>query len=333
MADQNLPAVAPAPSLLMDPTRFEHAQRVGKMLAISPLFPEHLRKGSLDQSLANAVLVLNMADRLREDPLTVAQNIYFVGGKPGWAASYMIAKANQHGIFAEPIDWESEGKGDTLSVTAFVILARSGKRRSVTLSMATAKAEGWTKNSKYQTMPEQMLRYRTATFLIRLYCPEVMVGVPAGIELELGGEDYAIVEEKPAEEAAPKPKAAAAKPAETPAAPKPKLDPKAEEAETVAEETPHDADGVVTEEVKPAPTTRAEVKAQHAEPRTIIDPDQAERLISIVKTEIEAIGDKASINEVLDLYGVELEGVRTWNPDRHAQLMKEIEDRRDSLPA
>lgn len=169
---------------LMDPTTFDQMQRVGKMLALSPLFPDHLRKGSQEAAIANGVLVINMAMRLREDPLTVAQAIYFVGGKPGWSASYMISKANQHGVFSGPIDWEVKGAKDTLSVTAHAVLKSSGKAVRVTCDMAMARAEGWTKNAKYQTMPEQMLRYRSATFLIRLYCPEVMVGVPAAIEHE-----------------------------------------------------------------------------------------------------------------------------------------------------
>lgn len=175
----------PALSLLMDAQKFDHMQRVGKMFALSPLFPEHLRKGGVEAGIANAVLVLNMANRLNEDPLTVAQQIYFVGGKPGWSTSYMIGKANQHGVFRDPIDWEVTGKGESLSVTAFGILKATGKRVEVTCDMAMAKAEGWTKNSKYQTMPEQMLRYRSAAFLIRLYCPEVMIGVPMQVENEL----------------------------------------------------------------------------------------------------------------------------------------------------
>lgn len=172
---------------IMDPVQFEHMQRVGKMLALSPLFPEHLRKGNLETAIANGVLVLNMAMRLREDPLTVAQNIYFVGGKPGWMTTYLIAKANQHGVFEGPIDWKVEGKGqgENLSVTAYATLARSGRIVSVTCDMALAKAEGWTSNKKYQTMPEQMLRYRSATWMIRLYCPEVLVGVPALIDNEM----------------------------------------------------------------------------------------------------------------------------------------------------
>lgn len=172
------------PTGMMDPTTFDQMQRVGNMLAMSPLFPEHLRKGGEKAALANGVLCMNMAMRLNEDVLTVAQNIYFVGGRPGWSATYMISKANQSGKFKNPIDWEIEGAGDTLSVTAIAELTGTGKRIAVTCDMKMAKAEGWTKNPKYQSIPQIMLRYRSATALIRLYCPEVMVGIPPGVELE-----------------------------------------------------------------------------------------------------------------------------------------------------
>lgn len=220
-------AIATRPaSLLMDVEAFNHMQRVGKMLALSPLFPEHLRKGGIDVAIANGVLVMNMASRLQEDPLTVAQNIYFVGGKPGWSAIYMIGKANQHSVFRDTIDWEISGQGDTLSVTAFAVLASTGKRVSTVCDFAMAKAEGWTKNAKYQSMPEQMLRYRSATFLIRLYCPEVMMGLPTTTELETGMKDVtpddepqfiqaraeSAVEAKVVDEAETKPAAKAIKP-------------------------------------------------------------------------------------------------------------------------
>jgi hypothetical protein len=172
-------------SPLMNPARFDHMYRIGRMLASSALWPAHLKGRNPEEGAANGMLCLNMAERLREDPLTVAQNIYFVSGKPGWNTTYMIAKANMHGVFSDPIDWDVKGTGDNLSVTAFGLMKGTGKRVEVTCGMAMAKAEGWTKNSKYQSMPEQMLRYRSAAFLIRLYAPEVMIGVPAQIELEL----------------------------------------------------------------------------------------------------------------------------------------------------
>ena len=177
----------PQASLFLDPTRFEQAQRAAKALSLTPMMPEHLRKGDRDTALANAMVILDMAERLREHPLAVAQAIFFVGGKAGWSSSWMIGKANQSGVFRDPIDWEINGKGDTLSVTAYATLSATGKRVQVTCDMAMAKAEGWTKNPKYQSMGEQMLRYRSAAFLIRLYAPEVLFGLPAQIEVETGG--------------------------------------------------------------------------------------------------------------------------------------------------
>lgn len=198
---------------LMDVPQFEQMQRIGRMLALSSLFPEHLRKGGNDIALANGVLVVNMALRLQEDPLTVAQNIYFVNGRPGWNTTYMISKANMHGVFKNPIDWNVTGEGDSLVVEAFAELTGTGKRVSMTASMKMAKAEGWTNNNKYQSMPEVMLRYRSAASLIRMYCPEVMIGIPPSIEIETEMRDVSptYAEETVARiEAAEKPKAAKA---------------------------------------------------------------------------------------------------------------------------
>ena len=50
--------------------------------------------------------------------------------------------------------------------------------------MDTARKEGWIKNSKYKTMPEQMLRYRSATWLIRTHCPEVLLGMQSSEEIQ-----------------------------------------------------------------------------------------------------------------------------------------------------
>jgi len=49
--------------------------------------------------------------------------------------------------------------------------------------MSEAKAEGWTSNAKYKTLPELMLRYRAATLLIRTHIPEVLNGMHTVEEL------------------------------------------------------------------------------------------------------------------------------------------------------
>lgn len=162
------------------PALFEHSQRVAKVFAASELVPAHLRKnGVTDVLLAYAI-----AKRMSEDPVIVMQNIYFVSGRAGWKSEYMIARANKSGVFKGRINWRTTGQGDTLSVTAFAKLAETGDEVTATASMGMAKAEGWTRNSKYQTMPEHMLRWRSATMLIRLFAPEVMLGIAAVEELQ-----------------------------------------------------------------------------------------------------------------------------------------------------
>ena len=298
---------------IMDPAQFEHMQRVGKMLALSPLFPEHLRKGGLETAIANGVLVINMAMRLREDPLTVAQNIYFVGGKPGWMTTYLIAKANQHGVFDGPIEWKVEGKGETLSVTAYATLARNGRTVSVTCDMALAKAEGWTSNKKYQTMPEQMLRYRSATWLVRLYCPEVLVGVPAAIDHDL-----------PMRDVTPEDSVVSSRSSRATA----RID--APEG-VIAEETAHDPEtGEVEkpEKTKPQPaddqgkheaqTDQKPATAAQAQPLT------ADRYTTLGETIIRDMEQSGDPRAVMDYYDEVLEDMAVNAPDMLAEIKAKV---------
>lgn len=179
----NLPAVqTAAPSaggLLANPERFEFGWRAAKLFASSQLVPQHLRDKPQDCFIA-----IHMAERLGEDPLITMQNIYIVSGRAGWSAQYMIGRANRAGVFKGRINWRIEGKGDGLAVTAFAKLADTEEMVEATATMAMAAAEGWTKNPKYKSMPELMLRYRSATMLVRLYAPDVMLGIPTSEELQ-----------------------------------------------------------------------------------------------------------------------------------------------------
>lgn len=177
-------AVATIENKLPEVTRFELMQREAKMFAMSPLVPAHLRQGTPEQALANCYIALHMAKAMNENPIMTMQNIYIVSGKAGWAAKYMIARANASGRFKGGIDWRIEGSGDSLKATAYAVLSDTGQEVSAEVSMEMAKAEGWTRNTKYKTMPEVMLRYRSATFLVNFYCPEVMMGYQTVEELE-----------------------------------------------------------------------------------------------------------------------------------------------------
>lgn len=164
---------------IFDPATFEHSQRIAKVFAASRLVPQHMQN-----NVADCLIALQIARRLNEEPLTVMQQIYIVNGRPGWYTTYMISRVNRSGVFKGPITWSTEGQGDALTVTAKAILADSGEIVDATCDMRMAKAEGWTKNAKYTSMPAHMLRWRSAAMLIRLYAPEVMLGMPVVEELE-----------------------------------------------------------------------------------------------------------------------------------------------------
>lgn len=176
--DHHVPTISP------EAERFSLMQRQARMFAMSPLIPEALRKGAPEQAMANCYIAMSIADRMGEDRMTVMQNIHIIHGTAGFKSSYMIARANASGKFKDEIEWEESGEGPTLSLTAFATLAKSGRRVEMTVDMAMAKAEGWTSNKKYTTMPKVMLRYRSAAFLIRLYAPEVMLGHQTAEEIE-----------------------------------------------------------------------------------------------------------------------------------------------------
>lgn len=162
-----------------DGAALNHAWRVAQAFAAAQLVPKHLQGKPSD-----CLIALALARQLGESPLVVMQSIYIVSGKAGWSASYMIARANRSGVFKGRINWRVEGKGKDLAVTATACLAETGEEITFTCSMQMAEAEGWTSNKKYQSMPELMLRYRSATMLIRLYAPEVMLGYHTVEELE-----------------------------------------------------------------------------------------------------------------------------------------------------
>lgn len=163
----------------IDAEQLRTCDALAQRLAASALIPPHYRN-----DVASTMLAVTIAAQTGMHPLMVMQGTYVVSGKLGWSASMLIALANASGVFDGPLDWRVTGAGADLSVTCFAKLAKSGREVSATVSMAMARAEEWTKNKKYQTMPELMLRYRSATLLTRLYAPGVLFGIPAADENE-----------------------------------------------------------------------------------------------------------------------------------------------------
>lgn len=180
--DENLPASG---DLFFNVKRFEHAQRVAKVLSESSMVPDHFKK-----NIGNCLIALNYAERLEADPFMVMQRMYVIQGKPGIEGQLVIALINQCGRF-NPLQFEEKGnitdfKNETDGVYAWAAEKRSGKvLEGPIVTWGIVKNEGWyNKNgSKWQTMAPLMFRYRAATFFARTYCPEVLLGMHTVEEL------------------------------------------------------------------------------------------------------------------------------------------------------
>lgn len=133
--------------------------------------------------VADTAIAIDMANRMGVSPMMVMQSMFVVKGKPSWSGqaclSFIRAKftdvkviyvgtkgTDDRGCYVKATDKD----GDVLEGT--------------TVTMAMAKTEGWTSNSKWRNMPEQMLAYRAASFFARVHCPETLMGVQVEGEVE-----------------------------------------------------------------------------------------------------------------------------------------------------
>lgn len=154
---------------------FEDAQRMVKVFANSQLVPATFRG-----DIGACLIAMNMANRMGADILQVMQSLYIVHGKPSFSSAFLIACFNRCGRFST-IRYRMGGEPntDTWSCTAVATELATGEVvEGVTVTIAMAKSEGWYNKtgSKWKTMPELMMRYRAATFLIRSVAPEIALG-------------------------------------------------------------------------------------------------------------------------------------------------------------
>jgi len=169
--------------LLLDTAAFEHAYRVARMLMESTMVPEHFRG-----NVGNCMIALNYAARTGLDPFMVMQKMYVIKGKPAIETQLQVALFNSGKRFT-PLKYKLTGKegSDGRTCIAYATEKSTGEvLEGPEVSIAMAKAEGWygKSGSKWQTLPELMLRYRAAAFFIRLYSPETTLGVLTSHEVE-----------------------------------------------------------------------------------------------------------------------------------------------------
>jgi len=215
--DQNLPITMGFGNL----QSFEFMQRTAKMFTHSSMVPTAYRaiieKGygqdmtvtENPAALPNCIIALNMSQRMNADPLMIMQNLHVIEGRPSWSSQFIIAAINSCGRYSPlrfdivkgpeidasytTFEWVDRKKvakvskvrvKNTSCIAWAIELATNTRLESPAVTMEMAVNEGWygKNGSKWQSMPDLMLRYRSAAFFGRIYAPELLMGLPSAEE-------------------------------------------------------------------------------------------------------------------------------------------------------
>lgn len=170
---------------------FIMANQMAKALAQSTIVPKEYQG-----NVSNALIAIELATRLKTSPLMVMQHLYVVYGRPSWSAQYVIAMINGSGRYDMELQFDEQNDKAGKPYSCMCWTEKNGRKvTGPTITMDLAKAEGWVaKNgSKWQTMPQIMLRYRAASFFGRMNCPDLMMGMYTREEVyEMGKDEYKV---------------------------------------------------------------------------------------------------------------------------------------------
>lgn len=153
---------------------FGLAKRMAETLALSTIVPKDYQNNA-----CNAMIAIEIANRLQTSPLMVMQNLNVIQGRPSWSAQFLIAMVNGSGKYDMELQFDEKTDNDGKPFSCQCWTTKNGRKvTGIVIDMDMAQAEGWVQKngSKWKTMPQVMLRYRAASFFARMNCPELTLG-------------------------------------------------------------------------------------------------------------------------------------------------------------
>lgn len=182
--ESNLPAnTQPERNMLQNSDSLNRLYKLAKSYARSSMVPDVYR-GNPD----NCFVAVELAARMDVSPVLVMQNLYIVQGRPSWAGSACKALIDGCGKFSHS-EFVMSGSIEDGTAACYLQAVNNSTGKLVKgteITMRMAAAEGWLdkKGSKWKTMPEQMLKYRAASFFARSECPEALMGFQTAEEVQ-----------------------------------------------------------------------------------------------------------------------------------------------------
>lgn len=196
---------------LMDTARFEHLQRISRIMGAAAFLPQHLKGKTPEETAANCFRVVNQALRWNMDPFAVCDETYCVSGKLGYQGKLVAAVINSRAGLAAPLGViYSDGKAQDLAAVvygsvvkipteAFDLLKDYAETESSDTLIDLAKVgvlvirltikQAATQNKLWTTDPQQKLYYSAVVKWARRHRPEIMLGVLTDDDIEKIKED------------------------------------------------------------------------------------------------------------------------------------------------
>lgn len=148
---------------------------VADKLASSTIVPQAYQKQP-----GNVLIALNTAQRLQVDPLMVMQNLYVVYGNPSWSGQFALALLRNSSRYSklEYVNLNGTDWRGGLKMRGYKWDGSVEEGPEITPELVSK--AGWDKKNgnKWNEMPEQMFRYRAASWFAKSCCPEVLLGLP-----------------------------------------------------------------------------------------------------------------------------------------------------------
>ena len=191
-------------SVFENPEKYNSKIKIADALSRTQFVPDAFRGKAED-----CLVALDMAARLDLNPLAVFPDIYVIDNRASFSSKFLIALVNRSGRFSrikfdEGVDGETEvtfsGWGDQrgqrktwkekvpnyYSIASFTELSSGETFTSPRVDIKFAEKNGWVQKngSKWQTMPQIMCRYRSASILIKSTCPEIVMGMEWADDLQ-----------------------------------------------------------------------------------------------------------------------------------------------------
>ncbi|MBD5381983.1 hypothetical protein [Clavibacter sp.] len=163
---------------------FETGIRMANALSSSSIVPQNFQG---QNNLGSCLIALDLAARMGLNPLVLMRGLYVVHGTPSFSGQFVIALVNSSGLYKTKLKFEPVGEvgKPSFGYRCYAYDWDGDKVYGPVVDMQMAASEGWiSKNPKWKSMPDLMLRYRAGAFFQRTNAPELTFGIPTREEVE-----------------------------------------------------------------------------------------------------------------------------------------------------